>query len=142
MATNLAALQGAIKLVADAALDTVNAIKPGQSTLSRLLAYKNLVEDVVALVPQIGDIPAELKALQPADAAVLASSLAIDLALPAGKAADTLNASLKLLSDLVLVVLPDVEALVAAIKEPAAPAAPAAPEAPAAAPAAPAPAAS
>lgn len=118
MATNKDALYAALKLVADAAQDTVQAIQPGESTLSRLLAYKNLTGDLFALMPQIGDIPAEAKALDPAGYADLCSHFVADLAITDAHAQAIVGAGLKLLNDVVSVIVPDAEALVAAIKAP------------------------
>lgn len=122
MSTNLQALKSAIKTVADAVNDTVAAIKPGQSIVARVANYYNLVADLESLVPQIGDIPAEVSALAAADYLTLTSELVTDLAVSDAKAQAIITASLKLLSDLALTILPDVEALVAATKMTVAPA--------------------
>lgn len=116
MNTNLVALLAAIKCLADAANDTVAALKPGQSAVARLAAYYNLIPDIESLVPQIGLIPAEVAALQPADYVSLTSSLVADLAISDVKAQAIIAASLKLLTDIALTVVPDVQALLSAIK--------------------------
>jgi hypothetical protein len=54
-------------------------------------------------------------ALQPADYAILVSDLAADLSMPDAHVAGIVNASVKLLSDLATVMLPDIKALMAAI---------------------------
>ena len=115
MSTNLTALQSAIKLVADAAMDSVKAIGDS-NTASKMAEYENLIPDLMALVPQIGQIPAEASALQPADYAALIQILATDLALPAGHVEGIITVSLKLLTDIVTVIVPDVQALIAAIQ--------------------------
>lgn len=122
MATNLSALKAAINLLADAAVDTAAVVAGGGGTLSAfaaLLTYKNLVPDVMALVPQIGDIPDETKSLTPADYVALVEELAKDLSLTGARAAAIANAGIYLLQELVIVALPKVEVLAAAVKAPA-----------------------
>ena len=123
--TDISALALAVKLVADAAKDTEQVVKDGPGPLMALLDYRNLVGDLFDLVPKIGDIPAEAKALEPADYVALAGMLAADLGIGDPHIGPIVDASLALLTELVSGVLPKVEALVAAIKAPA-PAAPAA----------------
>jgi hypothetical protein len=116
MATNLTALQTAIKLIADATTDSIKAA--GDSTTAAKIAeYENLLSDVIALIPQIGDIPTEASALAPADYATLVANLATDLALPAGsKLENIVNASVQIISTVATTVVPQVEALIAAVK--------------------------
>lgn len=124
MAANLVPLKAAIKLIADAANDAIKAAGDTNPTL-KLLDFQNLIPDVLALLPQIGSI--SLSGLAPADYTALLTELTTDLALPAGHTAAIINASIKLIEDLIAVIVPDVEALVAASKAApaAAPAAPA-----------------
>lgn len=123
MTTNLTALKAAIKLVADAAVDTEKVIAAGSSPLAALFTYKNLIPDVLALVPQIGDIPTEAKAMVPADYVALVAEFAKDAGLSEASAGTVVNAGIDLLQELVGVVLPKVEALANAVKKsPAAPA--------------------
>jgi hypothetical protein len=61
MATNLTAPQTAIKLIADATTDSIKAA--GDSTTAAKIAEYELLSDVIALIPQIGDIPTEASAL-------------------------------------------------------------------------------
>ena len=117
MPTNLTALTSALALIADAAKDTVLALVPGQSVLSELLDYENLIADLENLVPQIGQIPTEVSQMVPEDYLTLTQTFVTDLAITNEKAQTIIAASLQLLNDLVLKVLPDVEALVAAVKE-------------------------
>lgn len=119
---NLKALSQAIKTLADAVKDTMAAIQPGQSILGRLASYSNLIPDLEALIPQIGDIVGEASALKPEDYVTLVSLLVTDLAVTDEKAKAIIAASLKLLSDLALVIVPDAQSLIAAINTPAAPA--------------------
>lgn len=123
MTANLTALKAAIKLVADAAVDTEKVIAAGSSPLAALFAYKNLIGDVLALVPQIGEIPTEAKAMVPADYVTLVAEFAKDAGLSEANAGTVVNAGIDLLQELVGVVLPKVEALANAVKKsPAAPA--------------------
>ena len=121
MATNLVPLKAAIKLIADAAGDAVKAV--GDATpIGKVLEFQNLVPDLLALMPQIGQI--SLNGLAPEDYAALLTELATDLALPAGHTAAIVNASIKLLEDVALTLAPDVQALLAAVKAAPAPAVP------------------
>lgn len=115
MATDLTALKAAIKLVADATVDTVKAGSDATS-IGKIAEYQNLIPDLMSLVPQIGNIPTEASALQPADYQALIAELAADLNLPAGKVQSIVAASLKLLQDVVTVMVPDVQALLLAVK--------------------------
>lgn len=119
MATNVAALQSAVKIVADAIKDTLAALQPGQSLVAKVLDFENLVTDVAALIPVIGDIPSEVKAMAPTDAVALVDGLVVDLAISNEHAKAIAESSVKLLSDLAIVIVPDVQALIAAIKAPA-----------------------
>jgi hypothetical protein len=113
MATNLVPLQAAIKLIADAAGDAIKA-SGDSSTALKAAEFENLIPDVLALLPQIGQI--SLAGLAPADYATLLTNLATDLALPASHTAAIINASIKVIEDLVTVVYPDVKVLIAAIQ--------------------------
>jgi hypothetical protein len=115
MATNLVALQAAVKLVADAVDDGIKAAGDS-SALSKAMEFENLLADLINLLPQIGDIPSEASQLQTADYISLLGSLGADLVLPAGKAQNILSSSIKFISDIASVMVPDVEALIAAIK--------------------------
>jgi hypothetical protein len=116
MSSNLQALQSAIKLLADAAEDTVEALQPGETALQRLFAYENLGADLMALIPQMSDIPSEASQLAPSDYVTLAQSLVDDLAITNPQAESIIAASLKLLNDLATTILADVDSLVAAIR--------------------------
>lgn len=109
MATDLTALKAAVKLVADAVTD-------GLSSGVGTVKYANLVPDALALLPTIGDIPTEISQLAAADYAALVTELASDLKLPTAKSEAVFAASIKLLSDLSLVLVPDVQAVIAATK--------------------------
>ena len=115
MATNLTALQAAIKVVADVVSDSVAAAS-ATSSAAKLADFENLLPDVMALIPQIGDVPSEASALAPADYATLVESLASDLSLPNGKVESIITAAVKLISDIATVIVPDVEAVLAAAK--------------------------
>lgn len=118
MTTNLTALAGAIKLVADAAKDA-SSMTTGAGTLGAIMGFENLVPDVLAVLPEIGDIPAEVTKLTPADYLTLVDMLVTDLAVSNAHAQSIIGPSLTLLKDLVTVVLPDLKALVSAINGPA-----------------------
>ena len=116
MTANVTVLNQALKLISDAAIDTQKVVSSTDSALVKLFSYENLVGDLMALLPQIGQIPAEVSQLLPADYTELAQTFVNDLKLTDVQAKTIIEASLKLLNDLALVVLPDVEALITAIK--------------------------
>jgi hypothetical protein len=116
--TQQAALLSIIKLLADASKDTIAAIKPGQQIMGRLLNYGNLVIDIEAFIPQLGNLSGLLSGLQPADYVTLAGALVTDLALTDAKAQAIVQASLALLAEVAGPVLSKTEALFAAIKAP------------------------
>lgn len=111
--TNLSALQAAIKLLADLINDSIKAA--GDSSIPlKLEEFSNIIPDIMALIPAIGLIPTEAAALQPADYGSLVASFSNDMALPEGKAANIINASVKIISDLASIIIPDVQALIVA----------------------------
>lgn len=114
--TNLTALTSAIKLLSDAVLDSISAIQPGQSIITKLFDYENLIGDLESLLPNIGDIPTEVSQLQPEDYLTLVNTLVTDLNVTDVKAKAIITASLTTLHDIVLILLPDFEVLVSAIK--------------------------
>lgn len=116
MSTNLPALQSAVNLLADAIKDTANALEPNQSMVQKLSQYQNLIGDIMALAPQIGAIPAEAKSMIASDYLTLVEGLVARLAISNQHAQQVLDAVMKLLSDVVLTVVPDVEAVIAAVK--------------------------
>lgn len=114
MATNLAPLKAAIKLVADGVADGIKAAGEATSA-AKLVDFQNLIPDILTLLPQIGDL--SVNGLSSQDYATLLAELATDLAIPNSHIAGIVNASVKLLQDIVVVIVPDVEALVEAIKQ-------------------------
>lgn len=110
------ALLAIIVLISDAVKDTAAALQPGQSMLAKLSGYGNLVADITALVPQLGDVPAQVAALQPTDYVDLVGDLVTKLSITNPKAEAIVEASLGLLSEIAGPVLSKVEALAAAIK--------------------------
>ena len=108
MATpNLPALLAALKVVGDVVSDaTAGAGVDG---------YANVLPDLITLLPQIGQISAEVKTLQPADYESLVQQFAGYLNLGTGKAEAVLAAAVKLLADLQPIVA-DVQAIIAATK--------------------------
>lgn len=121
MTTQLNALQSALNLIADAAKDTVDSA--GESGAAKLASYQNLVADVLVLIPQIGQIPAEVSSLKPEDYVSLVEGLIARMSITDAHAQLVITAGLKLLNDIVSVVIPDVSALLAAIHNTTPPAA-------------------
>lgn len=113
MATDLTALQAAIKLVADVIVDTE---KAATTPANKFLAYANIIPDIEALIPKIGELPAEVTALAPQDYATLLTTFAADMTLSTAKAQALLASSVKLISDLITYIVPDVQAVIAATK--------------------------
>lgn len=116
MKTDLSALKAAVKLLADAAMDTEKVILTGGSPLAALIAYRNLVPDIMALAPQIGDVPVEASAMKPDDYVTLIGELAKDLSLTDAHAGMVLDKALTLLQTVTGSVAPQVMALVDAVK--------------------------
>lgn len=98
------ALKAALKLIIDAGKDV--------AAHGDAASYSNLIGDVVALMPLVGEIPSEAKALIAADYLELVNALVADLAVTNVKAEGIINAALKILSDL----FADVPALIVALK--------------------------
>lgn len=126
MATNLQALTDAVNLLGDAVKDSIAAASDSNA-VSKTLEFENLVPDLFPLISQIGDLSTEMKNLQPADYITLVTQLASRMAIQNVHAEAIVAASIKLLTDLITTVLPDVQALIAAVKAPVAATAPVAP---------------
>lgn len=107
----LAALKSAVKLLVDAGKDI--AAQPSGG----ILAFSNVIPDLVSLVPQIGDLLPEIKALVLEDYVALVGEVVADLGLSSPHAQGVVDAAIILLDHAVSLV-PDVEGLLAAIKAP------------------------
>lgn len=107
--TNLDPLKAVIKILADVGLDSVKAYGDSGAA-AKLGDFSNVLPDVMALIPQISQV--SIAGLQPEDYVSLAEQLVADLAISNQHAQNIVNASLKLIQDMI----PDVEALIAAIK--------------------------
>lgn len=116
MSTDLKALLSAIKLLADAAKDTKEVLTAGGSPIMAVLTYKNLLGDLMTLVPLLTQIPSEAKALTAPDYLVLVQSLMDDLGVTDAHAKSIIDNSMALFSELVTVVLPKIESLIGAVK--------------------------
>lgn len=114
MATDIKALQSALNLIADAAHDYITSKENGST--SNFATYENLLPDVLALVPQIGEIPTEVKALTVEDGLILVNGLMARVAISDVHAEAVISASLKILNDVISVLVPDIKALSDAIK--------------------------
>lgn len=115
---NLVALKGAIKILADAAVDAVSASQPGQTLTQKVSAFENLIPDAMQEIAVISDIKAEVASLQPSDYTDLASTLITDLNFSSAHAQAVVQASLKLLSDAGTSLIPDALALLHAVQNP------------------------
>lgn len=112
----MAALVALVAVIAEAAKDVEAAVQPGQTALARLMDLQGLAPKVMALIPEIGDI--SVAGLAPSDYISLAESLVSDLAISNAHAKAVVDAAFKLVVDVNQYVLPDVQALIAAIKAP------------------------
>ena len=119
MSTDISALKSAIKLAADA---VQAGIKFSQD--KSVTDFQPLFGDLLAVLPTVGEIPAEISALSMDDAGALIAALEADLGASGDNLTAIIVAALKLLNDLATVIWPDVKALLAAISP--APVAPAA----------------
>lgn len=114
-ATNLKPLQDAIKLLADVAIDSVKAAGDS-SPVAKAVEFENLLSDLLVLIPEIGEIPASAEHLLPEDFVTLTQNLAEDLVLPNGKAMNLITASITLLKNIELYIVPNIQAIIAAAK--------------------------
>src|SRR5580692_6553381 len=94
------ALSALLKTAVDAGKDIVAAIKPGQNLTQEIANFQNLVSDAVSDVSEIGDLSAELAALQPSDYESLAAEAITDAAFTSTQAQAIAAAGVKLLGDL------------------------------------------
>lgn len=111
MATDINALKAAIRLVAH----ETNAFLVSGSKFE-LANHQRLIPDLFALIPVMGEIPAEAKDLDPNELAELVAHFAAELALPVGRTQRIVEASVKLIHDIVVVIVPDVQAVIEAAK--------------------------
>lgn len=91
---DVSALQAALDLLADAAHDYITTTPDASGGLAQ---YQNLLPDVLALVPKIGQIPAEVKGITLADGVTLVSALAARVSIPDDHAEKVLTAALEVL---------------------------------------------
>ena len=126
MATDISALSAAIKLVVDAVKDGIASGKDS-TALGKLIEFQNLIPDIEALLPKVGEIPAEVAALQPADYQALVLAIGADASQLDPALQPKINAVLNLLGVLANSVYPAVQGVLVAFAAPVAPAAPPAP---------------
>lgn len=122
--TNLKALQDAVKLIVDAVNDSIKVAATGGNPLVALASYQNLIPDLMTLAPEIGEIPADVSAMNPSDYVTLVTGLVGQLGLTDAHVGTILGAALGLLQHIVADVLPSTTALIAAVQGPAAVTAP------------------
>lgn len=109
MSTDINGLKAAIGLVAH----TVSAVMKSGGKFE-IGNHQRLIPDIFALVPVIGEIPAEAKDLDPNEMSELVAHFAAELALPVGRTQRVVEASIKLIHDIVVVIVPDVKAVIEA----------------------------
>lgn len=113
---NTAALIDAIKTLVDGAEDLKKSFAPGQTLLQRIEDFGNLIPDVVDNFKTVGDLGAEIKALQATDIEALAAALVSDLNLQDTKARAIADAAIAVLNSTVSGTVPDVITLIHAIE--------------------------
>ena len=112
-----AALAAVVQFVADAFNDYEAYAAGAKSPVSGMVAFGNLVPDVVSVIANVGSLPAELKELDTTAIEALVEDLAARLNLSTPHAQQVLAASVKLVNE----IIGDVDAALAlyrAIKNP------------------------
>ena len=111
------ALVAIVNTLVDAGVDTAAALQPGQTLSAKIADYENLINDAVADVTTISDLPAEVKALVWTDYLDLTAQAVTRCGLTSDKAQKIVSATLQLISDAKTSgVVPDVLAVLAAVK--------------------------
>lgn len=116
MSDNLTGLKAVVNLMADATVDTIKALAPGENPISKLVNYKNLFPDLASLFENISSIPAEVKDLNPEEYLLLVEDLVARLAISNPEAEAIVQACIKLINDSIAVLIPDTNAVIEAIK--------------------------
>lgn len=80
-------------IVASAVHDTEKAIKDGGNALAAILDYEDLAPELLAFLPHVSGINAEIKMMGPADYAAAAEELVADLAIQNGSAQAIIRAA-------------------------------------------------
>ena len=114
MSANIQPYKDAIKLLTDAVMDSLAASSANGNTQVILTTFLNVLSDLLVLLPELSQMPAP-SSLADSDYVQLVAALSADLVLP-GKPGAVLEASMKLLSDMVSVMVPDLLAISAAAK--------------------------
>lgn len=118
MADKLVALKAAIKFLADLSVDTEKLVAAGGNPIAALFIYKNLIPDVMALAPHIGELPKSVHDLAPEDYIALVEELVKDMAISDAHAGAVISAAIDILQEVTIGVVPKVQALAAAVKAP------------------------
>ena len=106
--TDMKALKDVIKLLADVEKHVVAKDSP--------MAYIALAPDLFPLFMEIGDVPAEIGAMVPADYLALAQELVVDLGVSEGKIGAIIAKAFVFLNVIVMQLLPAGSDLVATVK--------------------------
>lgn len=114
-ATNTEALDKLVKLIVDAFNDVENAFGQGKSGLS-FSSYGNLMMDIMSLSGDIGELPAELMALDAPTIAQLIKNVASELTINNARARDIVAQIVAMVSNLLTTTLAQAEGIAASIK--------------------------
>lgn len=108
-------LQDSVQLVADLVEAGKNAVS-AQGILNKLKSFSKVGQDAIKLVPEIVGIPGEIKAMAAEDYQALVETIVEDFAVKDPAKKEIIHSSLKAVGNFVTVTLPDVLAIVAAVK--------------------------
>lgn len=116
--TNMYAINAVINLLGDAIKDSLEALVPGESFVTKISNYENLLPDLVNMMKVIGQIPSGVSELKPEDYLTLVECLMKRVAISHTHAGDIIEECLTLLKGIETVVYPSLQRLFNSIKNP------------------------
>jgi hypothetical protein len=109
---NIKPLEDCVKLLAHLIADSIKA-SHDKNSIARVMEFSNILGDLVVLIPEMGNI--SLEGLSASDITHLASVLGENLG--DAKAAAVSEAAVKCVEDICNVIVPDIQAVIAAVKK-------------------------
>lgn len=94
MTTNIKSLSDLTTLLTDVVNDSLEAMAHGGNIAAAIFDYENLLPDILTLLPEVREIPAELKTLTGEDYKALVLELVGRLHLPEGHVKELIAATL------------------------------------------------